>query len=143
MTPSMMPLLAGVEADQLGADLVEDGVDRLLDALAEVALLVAVAALDRLEGAGGGAGGHRRAGDGAVVEGHLDLDRRVAARVEDLAGAYCLDGGHRHLHRVNSAEGVRPEATRWRPRRRRPTRRPDGCRDPSAPPHPPVSGERW
>ena len=36
-------------------DLLDDGVDRLLDALAEVAALVAVTALDGLEGAGRGA----------------------------------------------------------------------------------------
>src|SRR3712207_8283939 len=33
--------------------------------------------------------------DGAVVEQDLDLDGRVAAGVENLAGAYCFDECHR------------------------------------------------
>ena len=49
-------LLAGLEADELGADRVEHRVDGLEHALAAVAL-AAVAQLDRLEGAGGRAGG--------------------------------------------------------------------------------------
>ena len=80
--------------EQARADLVQHRVDGLLDALADVALLVAVAALDGLERAGGGAGGNGRAGDGAVVEGDLDLDGGVAAGVEDLPGADCFDAGH-------------------------------------------------
>ena len=87
-------LLAGLEAEELGAELVDDRVDGLLDALADVAVLVAVTSLDGLEGTGRGAAGDGRAGDRAVVEGDLDLDRGVAARVEDLARAYCLDAGH-------------------------------------------------
>ena len=50
--------------------------------------------LDRLEGAGGGTRGNGGARDGAVIEGDLDLDGGVAARVEDLAGADGFDGGH-------------------------------------------------
>jgi hypothetical protein len=88
------PLLAGLEAEQLRADLVEHGVDRVLDALAQVAALVAVAQLQRLVGAGGGPGGHRGTGDGAVVQTDLDLDGRIAARVEDLAGYEAFNGGH-------------------------------------------------
>ena len=79
--------------DQRRADDVEDRVDRLADALAAVAV-TAVAQLDRLERAGRGAGGHRGAADRAVVEGHLDLDGGVAARVEDLAGSYGFDRCH-------------------------------------------------
>ena len=93
------PLLGRLEADQLRADLVEHRVDGLADPLAAVAL-AAVAQLDRLEGAGGGTRGHRRAADGAVVEGDLDLDGGVAARVEDLARADCLDGRHDVLLQV-------------------------------------------
>ena len=87
-------LLGGLEADELGGDLVDDGVDGLLDALAQVAGGVAVTALDGLERAGRGARGDGGAGDGAVVEGDLDLDSGVAARVQDLAGADGLDAGH-------------------------------------------------
>jgi hypothetical protein len=87
-------LVAGLEAHELGAELIDDGVHGLLDTLAEVALLVAIATLDRLEGAGGGTRGNGGARDGAVIEGDLDLDGGVAARVEDLAGADGFDGGH-------------------------------------------------
>ena len=54
-------------------------------ALAAVARLVAVAQLDRLVGAGRRARRHGRPADRAVGEDDVDLDRRVAARVEDLA----------------------------------------------------------
>ena len=57
----------------------------LQDALAAVARLVAVAQLDRLVRAGRGARRHGRPADRAVVEDDVDLDRRVAARIEDLA----------------------------------------------------------
>ena len=87
------PLLAGLVADELGADDVEDAVDGLGHALAAVAL-AAVAQLHRLEGAGGGAAGHGGPGDRPVVEGDLDLDGGVSARVEDLPRAYGVDAGH-------------------------------------------------
>ena len=88
------PLLARLEADQRGTDLVEHREHGLLDTLAAVALLVAVAQLDRLERSGAGAAGDGRAGDRAVVERDLDLDGGVAARVEDLAGSDGVDARH-------------------------------------------------
>ena len=88
------PLLAGVETEQRRADVVQHGQHGLLHALAAVASRVVVAPLDGLERTGRRTRGHRRAGDGAVVEGDLDLDRRVAARVEDLAGSNCFDARH-------------------------------------------------
>jgi hypothetical protein len=72
------------------------GLGGLLDALAAIARGVAVATLDRLEGTRRGARGDRGAGDGPVVERELDLHGGVATRVEDLAGANCLDAGHEH-----------------------------------------------
>ena len=69
-----------------GAIVVVDVLDGLEDALAEVALLVAVAQLDGLVGAGAGARGDGGAADGAVGEDDVDFDGRVAAAVEDLAG---------------------------------------------------------
>ena len=63
------------------------------DALAAEAGLVAVAQLDRLVGAGRGARRHRRAADRAVGQDDVDLDGRVAARVEDLAGVDDVDRG--------------------------------------------------
>ena len=87
-------LLARVEADEPRVDLLDHRVDGLADALAEVATLVAVASLGRLEGPGGGARRDGGTGERAVVETDLDLDRRVATRVQDLAGANLLNAGH-------------------------------------------------
>ena len=57
-------------------------------------LLAAVAQLDRLELAGRGARGHRRQAPRAGVEHDLDLDGRVAPRVEDLPRVDALNRGH-------------------------------------------------
>ncbi len=80
------------------ADRVENlavhGLDRLQDALAEIALLVAVSELDRLMRAGRGAGRHRGAAEGAVFQRHVDLDGRISAAVENLAAGDVDDGGH-------------------------------------------------
>ena len=86
-------LLAGLEADEFGADGVEHRGDRVAHALAAVAL-AAVAQFDRLELPGGRAAGHRRPAQRAVVERDLDLDGGIAARVEDLARADGLDACH-------------------------------------------------
>ena len=90
-------LLGGVVADELRADLLDDGEDGLLDALALVAVRVAVAELDGLEGAGGGAGRDGSTARAAVVEADLDLDRGVASGVEDFPGYDDVDGRHEHL----------------------------------------------
>ena len=52
--------------------------------LPPIALLVAVAQLDRLVRAGGGAGRHGGAADGAALQRDIDLDGRIAAAVQDL-----------------------------------------------------------
>ena len=84
-------------------------------ALAEIARLVAVAELDRLVGAGRGAGRHRRAAHRAVLEDHIDLDGRVAAAVEDLAPDDVDDGGHGRLPVSHSAAPLLPEGCdRWK-----------------------------
>ena len=57
----------------------------------------AVAQLDRLERAGRGAAGRRRAAQRAVVKDDLDLKGRVAAGVQDLPGVDRFDGGHGRL----------------------------------------------
>ena len=62
-----------------------DVLNGLADALAQVAALVAVAQLAGLVDAGGGAGGNSSAADGAVVQGDLDLNGRIAAGVQYLA----------------------------------------------------------
>ena len=82
---SMPDLVGGGEAGQRVADRAVDRLDRAAHALAAVAARVAVAQLDRLVRAGRGAGRHRGAADGAVLEAHVDLDGRVAPAVENLA----------------------------------------------------------
>ena len=64
--------------------------DRLRHALAAVGGLAAVAQLDGLELPGRSAGRNGRAAERAGLEPHVDLDGRVAARVEDLAGVDVL-----------------------------------------------------
>ena len=86
MASSMATWSLGVHAVERLADLAVDVLDGLVHALAEVALLVAVAQLDGLVRAGGGAGGHGGAAERAVLEHDVDLDGRIAAAVEDLAG---------------------------------------------------------
>jgi hypothetical protein len=73
----------------------------LLDALAQVAPLVAVAQLDRLALAGGGAGRHGRAAHGPALQHDLGLDGGVAAAVQDLAGVDGLDGAHLRFFSVS------------------------------------------
>jgi hypothetical protein len=71
-------------------------VDRLHGAAHALAAitLAAVAALDRLVRAGRGAGRHRGAADDAVFQQDIDLDGRIAARVEDFACNNVGDRGH-------------------------------------------------
>lgn len=73
------PLLGGVVADELRADLLDDGEDRLLHALAAVTGGVTVTQFQGLEGTGGGAGRDGGPAGAAVVEADLDLDRGVAS----------------------------------------------------------------
>ncbi|MPM30051.1 hypothetical protein SDC9_76593 [bioreactor metagenome] len=87
-------LLGGLEAQQLGGDLLDDVLDGLQDALAAVARIVAVTQLDGLELPGRSAGRDVGAALGVVVEDDLDLDSRVAARVENLAGVDEFDACH-------------------------------------------------
>ena len=88
------PLLGGVVADELRADLLDDGEDGLLDTLALVAVGVTVAKLDGLERTGGGAGRNSSTAGAAVVEADLDLDRGVSSGVEDFPGYDDVDGRH-------------------------------------------------
>ena len=86
-------LVEPVEAGELTCDLAVHVRDRLRHALA-APLGTAVAQLDRLVHPGRGAGGYRGAAERAGGELDVDLDRRVAARVEDLAAVQTLDRAH-------------------------------------------------
>ena len=92
-----LDLLLGVHVAERLEDLAVDGLDRLLHALAEIARLVAVAQLDRLMRAGGGARRHRGAAHRAVFQHHIDFDRGIAAAVENFAADDVDDGGHGSL----------------------------------------------
>ena len=102
------PCSAASGADERLGDVAVDVRDRLRDALARPGV-AAVAQLGRLELAGRGARRHRGAAAGAGVERHLDLDRRVAPRVEDLARVYALD------RRPCSVKAPGPEGPNARP----------------------------
>ena len=75
-------------------NLAVDRFDRVLHALAEIALLVAVAQLDGLMRAGRGAGRHAGAAARAVLQHDVDLDGGIAAAVENFAADNVDDGGH-------------------------------------------------
>ena len=86
-------LLDGLIAQRL-EDFAVDGLDRLLHALAEIALVVAVAQFDRLMRAGGGARWHRRTADRAVFQHHIDFNGGIAPAIENFAANDVDDGGH-------------------------------------------------
>ena len=90
-------LLFGGHVTQGLEDFAVDGLNRLLHALAEIARLVAVAQLDRLMRAGGGTRGHRRPSQRAILQHDIDLDRRIAAAIENFAADDVDDGGHGSL----------------------------------------------
>ena len=86
-------LVERVGAAERGGDGFVDGFDRLPDTLAAVTVFVAVAQLPGLVLAGGRSAGHGGAPADAAFEENFDLDRGVAARVEDFEGADVGDGG--------------------------------------------------
>ncbi len=90
-------LILGIEAQQSVGDVAVDRVHRLGHTLAEIARLVAIAQLHRFVCAGRGARGDSRSAKAAVFEEHIDLDRRIAAAVEDFAAVKVDDGGHAAL----------------------------------------------
>src|SRR5204863_829178 len=89
-------LVDRIEAFDLGPDRLDHVPDGLADAFAAVAALVTVTKLDRLVDAGRGTRGDCRATDGAVLENDVDLDRRIAPRVENLPG---VDPEDARIHR--------------------------------------------
>src|SRR6185295_19650387 len=86
-------LRPGVEPVEGFRDRAADVADGLADPLAGEAL-AAVAQLERLPAAGRGSRRNRGPAAGSPFEGAVDLDRRVAPRVEDFARGERLDGEH-------------------------------------------------
>jgi hypothetical protein len=108
-------LVEGVAADHHRGQQLADVVDRLLHALAQVALAVAVPQLQRLVLAGRGARGHRPGGGRPRLQLDLGLDGGVAPGIEDLAGADALDdgfGGLAHGGPHICTIGVTPESAK-------------------------------
>ena len=98
--------LIGVAPCERRGDLAVDVRDRLRDALAQIALLVAVAELERLALAGRRAGRHGGAADRAAFQHQFDFDGRVPARVQDLAAVHGLNL-HSDLTRCTDAARLR------------------------------------
>ena len=90
--------VAGIEADQSVGNFGVDVVDGFGDAFSAIAGFVTVAELNGLTGAGGGAGRALRTADGAIGEGNLGLNGRVAAGIDDLAAKDFDDFGIVHFH---------------------------------------------
>ena len=92
--PVERPLVRRVRAPERVRDLAVDVRDGPAHRLAAV-LIAAVAQLHRLVLASRGARRHSREATGAGVEHDLDLDRRVAPRVEHLPAVNAVDRRHR------------------------------------------------
>ena len=89
-----LDLRLGIHAGERVENLAVDRLDRVAHALAEIALLVAVAQLDGLVRAGRGARRHAGAAARAVLKHDIDLDGRIAAAVQNFPADNVDDGGH-------------------------------------------------
>ena len=99
-------LLGGVQAQHGLGDLGVDVLDGLEHALAQVAVLVAVAQLDGFARAGGGAGGHGGAAHGAGLQQHVAFDGGVASAVQDFAADDINNCTHAYLSIWRLRDGV-------------------------------------
>jgi hypothetical protein len=70
-----------------------DRIDRLFDALAEIAL-AAIAQFHRFMGTGRGTRRHRRTAHGPVFQNDIDLYSRVSATVQNFSTNNIYNGGH-------------------------------------------------
>ena len=89
-------LIVRVQPADGSGDLRLDVPDRPQHALAAIDPLVPVAQLDRLEPSRRGAGRHRSPAQSARVEHDVDLDRRIAAGVENLTSMHPRNCGSAH-----------------------------------------------
>ena len=90
-------LIVRGDAGERARDLTVDVRDRLQHALAEVCRGIAVAQLDGLVLAGRRSGRDGRASEGARREPHVDLQCRIAPRVEELACVHLGNRAHASL----------------------------------------------
>jgi hypothetical protein len=105
-------LVGRVEAGHRTGQLAVDVGHGVRDGLAAPGI-AAVAQLDRLELACRGAARHRGPAGGARGEDHVDLDRGIAAAVEDLAGVDLLDLAHGRGMLVGCGVRKRGDRRRW------------------------------
>src|SRR5699024_3406843 len=108
-------LLVRVVSDQCRVDVVEYAEHGLLDSFARVSGAT-VAQLDCLELAGRRTRRDGRPADRPVVERHLDLDGRITARIENLAGSDGFDTGHSYSSARRTLMGRRRRAYQGRRR---------------------------
>ena len=87
-------LILGLKAQQRLADLAVDVGHGVLRTLAQIAVLVTVTQLNRFESSRRGTRGDGGAAEGTVVEDNLDLNRRIAARIQDLTSVHIDDNAH-------------------------------------------------
>src|SRR5688572_25413279 len=130
--PVDVPLIRVASGERLGNFAVHVA-DRLGDALAEIPLLVAVAQFERLTLPGRCARGHCRAARGSAVERDIDFDRRIPARIDDLAPVDFLDLQHSLLRTMRIVCAFQASALANRPvpaanqNFHKRARRPGGC----------------
>ena len=87
-------LIQRIHADQFGGDPFVDVRHGLRNSAAEILLLVAVAQFPCFVHAGAGAAGNGGPAERAVDQGHVDLNGRIAAAVENLSGLNVNDRTH-------------------------------------------------
>ena len=90
-------LVEGIAALQFVSDAGVDALDGLQHALAQIHARVAVPLLPGLVGAGARPRWNRGTTARAVGQGDVDLNRRIAAAVENLAGVDVDNRGHEDL----------------------------------------------
>src|SRR4051812_42735492 len=100
-------LIGRVEPAQRVENLAVDIGDRLAHAAPAIALLIAIALLDRFVRPGRSPRRHRSPPDRAAVERDLDLDGRIAAAIENFAATDIGDGGHESLVGASCDAGLR------------------------------------
>ena len=89
-----LDLRLGIHAAERLKNLAVDRLDRVAHALAEIALLVAVAQFDRLMGPRGSPRRHPGAAARAVLQHDIDLHGRIAAAVQNFPADDVDNGGH-------------------------------------------------